>query len=184
MNVLDALNSRRTVRQYDATYTIPEDVLKQIVDCGLDSPTGCDMQGIDLVVVTDRAKIDEATGITFRSFDEARQERWNMRKQDYGVKNVVSCDASCVIFLVANERAGEFVNVDAGIMTMAMMAAARNFDLHTMCLGALLWGDKAGLEKCIGAPEGKLVMALAIGKAKEGPLLLKDKERKCKATYI
>ena len=142
-------------------------------------------QGIDLLVCTNRAKIDEATMITFNSWDETKKARWNHRKEELGVKNVVSCDASCIIFLVKNERADPtFLDVDAGIMVMSILEAARHFGLQTMCLGALLWGNKPGLEKCLGIEEGKLVMAVAIGKPIEGELKLVQKEQLCKATYI
>ncbi|OHT04667.1 nitroreductase family protein [Tritrichomonas foetus] len=184
MDVIEALKTRRTVRQFEPDYTIPRDQLQQIVDVALISPTGRNLQGLDLVVCTNRQKLDEATKITFDSWPEDRRERWTNRKQDYGVKNVVTCDASCVIFLVSNERADEqFLNVDAGIVSMAIMAAAREFDLHTMCIGALLWGDKAGLEASLGIETGKLVMAVAIGKAKEG-FKVSDKQQLAKARFI
>lgn len=184
MNVIEALETRRTIREYDSEYKIPQDVLGKIVDVALDAPTGCNNQPIDLLVVTNRDTIDRATKITFDSWPEEKRNNWNKRKEQYGVKNVVSCDASCIIFLVSNERADQdFVQIDAGIISMAIMTAARNFDLHTMCLGALLWGNKAGLEECLGIPQGKMVMAVAVGKAKPN-FQLKDKERICKATYI
>jgi hypothetical protein len=53
-----------------------------------------------------------------------------------------------------------------------------------MCLGALLWGNKAGLEAFLGIPEGRLAMALAVGKPIDAPLVLPDKKRLCKATFI
>lgn len=185
MNVLDALATRRTIRQYDPTYKIPKDVLDKLVAVGLDSPTARDAQGIDLVVVTNLEKIDELTKISFDSWDEERKKGWNERVETYGVKNVVSCDAPCLIFFVNNGNAvPHFLGVDAGIMTMAIMAACREFDLHSMCIGAMTWGNKAGVEKALGVPEGSLVMVLAIGKARDCELILKKKERKCHARYI
>ena len=185
MEVLEAIKSRRTVRQYDPTYTIPDDILQQLIDIALDSPTGCNYQGIDLLVVTDRAKIDEATMITFNSWKESDREGWNHRKEQYGVKNVISCDAPAIFFFVKNENAdNQFVQIDVGIMIGSLMHAARHFDYHTCCLGALLWGDKAGLEKCLGIPEGNLLMALAIGKCSTPNPKVSDKTRKCKATIL
>jgi nitroreductase len=186
MDVLEALKSRRTVRQFDASYSIPDDVLTQLISTALDSPTGRNAQEIDLVVLKNRAKIDAATKITFDSWPPDQRARWEGRHEEYGVKNVVSCDAPVIFFFVANERAADvpWGPVDSGIMCMGLMAAARAFGLHSMCLGALLWGDKAGLEKFVGIPEGKMLMALAIGKPIEGKLAIKPKERLCKATYI
>ena len=184
MDVLEALKTRRTIRQYEPDFAIPKDQLEQIVNIALDSPTGRNSQGIDLVVCTNRAKLDETTKIAFDSWDETRRTNWLKRKDDYGVKNVVTCDASCIIYLVSNERADQqFLNIDAGIISMSIMAAARAFNLHTMCIGALLWGNKSGVEKSIGVKEGSLVMAVAIGKAREN-FKVSDKKRLCSARYI
>jgi nitroreductase len=186
MNAIDALKSRRTIRQYDATYTIPPEHLNQLIEIALDSPTGCNAQELDLVVLTNRAKIDAALKITFDSWPAEKRANWNKRKETYGVANVVSCDAPCIFFFVVNERAADlpFADIDAGIMTMAVMAAARAFGYHTMCLGALQWGDKAGLEAFLGIPAGKLAMALAIGKPVDGPLIIAEKQRLAKARFI
>jgi nitroreductase len=186
MDVLEALRTRRTVRQFDATYVIPREHIDCLIGVALDSPTGGDAQELDVVVVTDRAKIDAATKIVFDSWPSDRTDRWNGRRAQYGVSNVVSCDASAIFFFVANERGvnHRFTDIDAGIQSMAVMIAARGFGYHTMCLGALRWGNTAGLEATIGIPEGRMIMALAVGKPIEGNLILADKKRLCKATYI
>jgi nitroreductase len=187
MNVLDALTSRRSVRQYDPTDTIPADVLQQLIDIALDtSPTARNRQEIDLLVVADRAKIDAALKITFDSWPADQQAGWNARRQTHGCKNVVSCDCPAIFFFVANERAAGFdwTDFDAGVMSMALMAAARHFGYHTMCLGALRWGDRDGLEAFLGIPKGHMVMALAVGKPIDGPLVLMPKTRLCKARFI
>lgn len=186
MDVLDALRTRRTVRQFDPTYAIPREHLDRLIEAALTSPTGGDKQELDIVVLTDRAKIDAATKITFDSWPADRTDRWNGRRAQYGVSNVVSCDASAIFFFVANERGLEFqfIDFDAGIQSMAVMVAARGFGYQTMCLGALRWGDKAGLEAFLGIPEGRMVMALAVGKPVGGTLILADKKRLCKAIYI
>jgi hypothetical protein len=69
-------------------------------------------------------------------------------------------------------------------MSMVLMAAARHFGYHTMCLGALQWGDRDGLEAFLGIPKGHMAMALAVGKPKDGPLVLMPKTRLCKARFI
>jgi nitroreductase len=184
VDVLEALRSRRTVRQYFPDYAIPRDILNQIVDLSLDAPTGKNCQEIDLVVVTNRAKLDEITRITLEAFPADRRKAFDDRTTQYGVTNVLTCDASAVFLLYANGRAeSEFAQVDAGIISMTIMAAAREFGLQTMCLGALLYGGKAGVEAAVGIPNGSLLMAVALGKPKENPKLL-DKKRLAKATII
>jgi nitroreductase len=186
MEVIEALKSRRTIRQYDTNYNIPDDIINQLINAALDSPTGRNAQEIDLVVLANRAKIDEAMKITFDSWPADQQARWNGRKAEYGIANVISCDAPAIFFFVENERSADvpWAPVDTGIMCQSLMAAARAFGLHSMCLGALRWGNKAGLEKYLGIAEGKMVMGLAIGKARDGPVKISDKKRLCKATYV
>jgi nitroreductase len=185
MDVIEALKTRRTVRQYDATYTIPRDHLERLIDAALNAPTGGDLQELDILVLADRAKIDAATKISFDSWPVATTDRWNGRHAQYGVANVVSCDASAIFFFVANERAATvpFSDIDAGIQAMAVMAAARGFGCHTKCLGALQWGNKARLEAFLGIPEGRMAMALAVGEPKDRPLVLPDKQRLCNAPF-
>ncbi|OHS99792.1 nitroreductase family protein [Tritrichomonas foetus] len=184
MNALEALQGRRTVRQYEPDYVIPDSDLEQIVNAGLISPTACNVQDIDLVVVTNRAKLDEVATTALATWPADFQAMFNKRKEELGVKNVVTCDASCLVCLVKNERADPlFTSINNGIVSMSLIVAARALGLETMCVGALLWGDKSKVESLLGIPEGNLVMAVAIGKAKpdhkEQP-----KEVLCKATYI
>ena len=71
MDVLEAIQTRRSIRHFDPNYTIPKEDLHKIVDLTLLSPTAMNKQGIDLVVVTNRQKIDEATEILS---DQSMQE--------------------------------------------------------------------------------------------------------------
>lgn len=184
MNAYQALDGRRTVRQYQADYSIPKNVLQKIVDVVLKSPTGCDIQDIDLVVVTKKDVLSKLEKTALPSWPQDFQNDFNKRKSKLGVTNVITCDAPCVIFLVKNERADPtFTQIDTGIVSMAIMVAARDAGLETMCLGSLLWGDKSKTEELIGIGKGKLAMAVAIGKARsdhqEGP-----KKVIAKATFI
>jgi nitroreductase len=184
VDVLEALRSRRTVRQYVPDSVIPRDVLTQIVELALDAPTGKNCQEIDLVVVTNRAKLDKISRITLDAFPADRRKIFDDRPAQHGVTNVLTCDASAVILLHANGSAeSEFAQVDAGIISMVVMTAARQFGLATMCLGALLYGGKAAVEAAVGIPPGSLLMAVAIGKPRDNPKLL-DKKRIAKATII
>ena len=181
---MEYLKNRRTVRQFDKNYKIPEEILQKILDIALISPSGRDLQGLDLVVLTNREKIDEATKITFDSWPEEKKNNWLKRKDNYGVDNVVSCDASVIVFMISTSRAEkQFLEIDSGIMSMSIMVSSKEFGLDTMCLGALLWGDKIGLEKYLEIPEGNLIMAIAIGKAKEN-LKLTEKTIKANIRFI
>jgi nitroreductase len=184
MDVLDALRARRTVRQYVPDYVIPADVLQELVNLGLDAPTGKNYQEIDLIVITNKAKIEEISRLTLEGFAPELRAGFEGRVAELGVTNVVTCDASAVIAIVSNERRDtEFLQVDAGIVAMTIMTAAPNFGLSTMLLGCLIRGAKAKVEEAIGADPGSLIIGLAIGKAKENPKL-KEKTRLAKVTVI
>lgn len=179
-----ALLHRRTVRDYEPDQVIPKDVLEKIVKAALWSPTGMNVQDIDLVVVTNRAKLDEVTKTALANWPPKFVEMFEQRKKDLGVKNVWTCDAPCVIFLVKNARENPLFNsIDNGIMTMSIMVAAQEFGLESMACGSILWGEPANVEKVLGIEAGKLVMAVAIGKPK-AKVNLVDKEVLCTARYI
>jgi nitroreductase len=185
MEVLEALRARRTVRQYVPDYVIPADVLQELVNLGLDAPTGRNRQEIDLIVITNKSKIDEISRLTLEGFAPEHRSVFDARVADLGVKNVVTCDASAVIVLVSNERRldTDSLQVDAGIVAMTIMTAAPNFGLATMALGCLIRGGKAKVEEAIGAEPGSLIIGLAIGKPKEN-LKLSEKTKLAKATII
>lgn len=184
MNAIDAMKYRRTVRVYDQEWTCPSDVLETIVAAGLDAPTACNFQGIDLVVVTDKKRVDAITQRAFDGWPESTQKEFLARQKTYGVKNVVSCDAPVLILLVRNERADPtFSNIDTGIITEALLVAIASYGLDSMCLGSLLWGNVAGVEEEAGIKKGSLSMGIVFGKSFEDRKL-GPKERLCKATYI
>jgi hypothetical protein len=105
------------------------------VNLGLDASTGKNHQEIDLIGITNKAKIDEIFHLMLKGFAP------ESRVAELGVMNVVTCDASAVIAIVSNERRDtEFLQVDAGIVAMTIMAAAPNFGLATMLLGCMIRG--------------------------------------------
>jgi nitroreductase len=185
---LAALTRRRTCRQYDAGYTIPQDVLEQIANAALQSPTGMNTQDVDLLVVSNRAKLDEASTAAYNSWPQSLKDGfkngWPSRPVSPGLKNIVTCDAPAVIFLLKNERASDqFLQIDVGIVTQSIIVAAQEFGLESMCMGIWLAGDVGNVEQILRVPKGSLVMGVAIGKAKEGAKL-PDKKIIAKATFI
>jgi nitroreductase len=179
-----ALLSRRTVRQYIPDYVIPKDVLEQVVNATLVSPTANNRQGIDLIVVTNKALITTLSDTIRETWPQQLKDGFASRPATYGVANVVTCDAPAVIFLVKNERTDEkFIAIDAGIVTQSILVAAKDLGLDTMCLGVFLWGQPEKVEAILKIPKGSLAMAVAIGKAKPNPILA-QRVQLAKATYI
>jgi nitroreductase len=176
VDVFDTLARRRTVRQYVPDYAIPREILTEIVDLALDSPTGRNLQEIDLVVITNRAKIDEISRLTLDNFPPNLQTLFASRPQELGVTNTVTCDGSALILLVTNDQGdSEFVKVDSGIVLMTIMTAAVRFGLASMVLGAVCFAKDA-IETALGLKTGSLLIGIVLGKARPDAVI-KEKKR-------
>ena len=184
MQAIEALEKRRTIRSYDKEYVIPKDVLEKIVNLALDSPTGMDMQGIDLAVVTNRAKIDTIIGKALKYWPQGMKDAFAARHNDLGVDNTVTCDASALILFVKNENAkDDYIKYDAGIKLMSIMTSAVNYGLGTCCLGCLGFGNLDEVAAEVEKPAGSVIIGIALGKPR-ADTKLNEKVRKCKAQYF
>ena len=59
VTALEALEKRRTIRNYDPDWKIPKEQLDKIMHAAVISPTACDFQGQDFLVVTNKEKISK-----------------------------------------------------------------------------------------------------------------------------
>ena len=56
-NVLEILKHRRTIRNYDPDYQIPQEHLDEILNAAQISPTSKDLQEVDFIVLRNKEKI-------------------------------------------------------------------------------------------------------------------------------
>ena len=180
-NVLEILKHRRTIRNYDPDYQIPQEHLDEILNAAQISPTSKDLQEVDFIVLRNKEKLSEIEKIILSEFPEEVRKKFEERRTIYGVKNVVTCDAPVIILLIRNERKEKFVDVDGGIAAMSIMMAAQHFNLESMCLGIITRFPK--VEEMLGLEKNSLILGVAIGKMKEEPVL-KEKTIKNKVIYI
>ena len=181
---LNALITRRTIRQYQPDYIIPEAELKAICDAAILSPTGFDLQDIDLLAITNRKKIDEISKITMDTIGEEGRNSFLKRADNLKVKNPVTGDAGCLICLLKNERSSPTQTpVHEGIVEMALMIAAREFGLQSMVLGCLKGADMGAMEKALGIEPGRLLVGVVIGKPIDKPVFI-PKKVKAKVSYL
>ena len=183
---LEALEKRRTIRNYDPDWKIPKEQLDKIMNAALLSPTACDFQGEDFIVVTNKEKLAKLEEVVINNLPENDfKKHFVERKERHGVKNVVTCDAPIVILIIKNERAdAKWIEIDSGIAAMSIIVAAQNFGIESMCLGVVAM--KETQEKCeelFGLKKGSLVLGLAIGKPK-GKIELKAKVIKSKVSFV
>ena len=96
------------------------------------APTACDYQGHDFIVMTNRKKMDDLEKVILDALpDNEFKKHFLERRVRHGIKNVVTCDAPCFVIIVKNERADkDWVKVDAGIASMAIMIAGQNYGIE------------------------------------------------------
>ena len=91
ISVLEALERRRTVRNYDPEYKIPQEQLDSIIKAVQLSPTAGDLQGEDFIIVTNKEKLSELEKVILSCPPD--RPHFRERRERHGVKNVVTCDA-------------------------------------------------------------------------------------------
>jgi nitroreductase len=161
-----ALLGRRTVRAYVPDYVIPKDVLDKIVEVTLASPSGCNPQGLDLIVMTNQRLLATICETAYATWSQQMKDSLDERRKS-GVVNIATCDASAVIFLVKNERASDqYLQMDAGTMIQSITIAAVELGLSTVPVAILVDGEPDKVEEILKVPKGSLVMGIAIGKGK------------------
>ena len=133
-SILEALKHRRTIRNYDPDYQIPQEQLKEILNAAQIAPTSKDLQEVDFIVLRNKQKLDQIEELILKEFPEDIRQKFLERRKQYGVKNVITCDAPVVILLIRNERKEKFVDVDGGIAAMSIIMAAQHFNIESMCL--------------------------------------------------
>ena len=180
MQALEALNSRRSVRNFEPSFVIPKEDLDKIIKAGLNSPSAVNLQEHDLVVITNKEKIAEIDKTVFPLCPPQFQERFKKRQEEFGTINPVTYDCSALILIVENERAqAKWGNLDAGILSMGLMIAAEGLGYHSVALGIIAIPE---VEKLLGL-EKKLVLGVALGKSKN-KVNIHPKETLRKVKYI
>ena len=157
-SILEALKHRRTIRNYDPDYQIPQEQLKEILNAAQIAPTSKDLQEVDFIVLRNKQKLDQIEELILKEFPEDIRQKFLERRKQYGVKNVITCDAPVVILLIRNERKEKFVDVDGGIAAMSIIMAAQHFNIESMCLGIITRFPK--VEEILGLEKNSLIFKI------------------------
>ena len=185
VTAIEALERRRTIRQYESDYEIPKEIMDKIMHAAQLSPTACDFQGQDYIVVTNKEKLAKLETVVLDNMQDDKFKKYFIgRRERHGVKNVVTCDAPCVVLLVKNERADkEWVELDAGMASMSIIIAAQNYGIESMCLGVVAMDcTREKCEELFGLSKGSMILGVALGKPR-GELKLHEKVIKSKVSY-
>ena len=161
--VVETIMARRSVRKYKDT-PVERCKLRQIVECGINAPSGMNRQPWQVRVVDSADYIDGLTAV----FRKANPKM----AADAAFKNMFR-NAPAVIFIASpSDGSGQ---VDCGLMGENMILAAQAIVLATCCLGGPVAFMKENAEAApyverLQLPEGyTLLYAIAVGYPDEKP---------------
>ena len=151
METWDTLRARRNVRTY-ADRTIPVEQLDRILEAARRTPSSMNQQAWDLVVVTDRGRLRELSGM------------WR-----YGA-HVADSAATIALVVPASDDRDErdTLQYDLGQLTMSIMLAAADLGIGS---GHASVGDQALARRILGLPgDRECAMLVALGYPANRPL--------------
>jgi len=164
--VLKAIATRYSCRDFSPEKLKKEDV-SAIVNAALAAPSAMNMQPWHVIVVEDKALIEEMDTAAMEVVK--KDEAWYKRMVERGGK--IFYDAPCVIFIASDGT--KFSTLDSGIVSQNIALAA-----HSLGLGSVICamanipltserGDE--FKRRIKLPEGfDFGMAVCVGAAKSG----------------
>ena len=161
--VIENIMARRSIRKYK-DQPVEREKLQQIVECGINAPSGMNQQPWEVRVVDNTDYINGSTEIYKKANPKAAE--------DPDFKNMFR-NAPAVIF-VASPKNGSG-QLDCGMLGENMMLAALSLDLGTCCLGGPVRFMKSNeeaapyLQKLGFSEDYELLYALAVGYPDEEP---------------
>jgi len=151
MNTLDAMRSRRNVRQF-SDRAIPAKELDQVLEMARRTPSSSNEQRWDFVLVTDRDQLKELAKV------------WQGAWQVAGSAATIGLVAP----KVPDEHVRESIQYDLGQATMTIMLAAADLGIGT---GHAFVQDQVQAQKVLGFPDDRFLgWLIALGYPADGPL--------------
>jgi nitroreductase len=151
MNTLDAMRSRRNVRQF-SDRAIPAKELDQVLEMARRTPSSSNEQRWDFVLVTDRDQLKELAKV------------WQGAWQVAGSAATIGLVAP----KVPDEHVRESIQYDLGQATMTIMLAAADLGIGS---GHAWVKDQEQAQKVLGFPDDRfLAWLIALGYPADGPL--------------
>ncbi len=150
MDLFEAIHTRRSVRSYRPD-PVGREVLEKIVACGVEAPSGCNMQLRQYVIVDDPA----------------------LMEQLYPVSSALSGAPAGIVLLIEprGNKFGEFYVQDASAAIENMLLAAVALGLSACWVEGAVRRHEEALRKLLAVPDPYRVWAiLPIGRAAVSPV--------------
>jgi len=170
---LDAIAWRYSCRAF-SDQPVPDEVRDGILTAGLHAPSAVNRQPWRLVVVQDKALIEEidAAGVEYiKTADPASYER-TMGRGGHMLYNT-----PLMVIVAAQVMDNAYVDLDCGIITATMVIAATALGVDTCIAGmprnSFTGGSGAALAARVGIPDGfrfalSVLFGYAAGEARPG----------------
>ena len=143
IRMFEAISSRRSCRSFDSNKPVPKDVVDNIVKTALNSPTGCDFQSYDFLVVTNKEKLNEVAQCVSDSLKEHEKFKVFVKSPEQ-----IFYGAPLVIFIVpAREFREDCFQYDLGIIGNSICLAAQLQGLSSVQVGFVQHANPERLSK-------------------------------------
>lgn len=152
-DLLDTVKSRRSIRIYRKGEKVPDEILRRVLEAGLWSPTGSNVQPWEFIVVRDESNLKRVKALTPGIFD----------------------DPPVIVVLCINKkraRKGGPQGEVMALMDVAMAAQNIMLEAHSLGLGScpVLSFSRDGLKELLEIPDHvEPVLMLTIGYPGERP---------------
>lgn len=182
MQLFEAIEQRRSIKQYDSSYKIPEQDIQRMLEAAIKAPTSFNIQHWRFVRIQDsvlrkdiraaawdQAQVTEASELFLIV---GNTQAWSQSPDRYW-KNASSDTQQMLVPMLQDfYRDREWLQRDEAIRSGAM--AAQNIMLAAKALGydtnPMIGFDFDQVARLIGLPDGMvIVMMLTIGKAQSAP---------------
>lgn len=164
-NAVKLLQERRSIRSFDSDRQIPEDVLQELIQVALNTPSAHNRQKYHFTVVQDAALLEHMADLIRQQMlmgDEAQRKKASA--PGYSPLH----HAPTVIFVTGELSASFHTQTDCGIGVGLLVAAAEHLGLSSCITGSSLFMFKsdegAQLKETLQIPENyQTVCTIALG---------------------
>ena len=123
--VTDVMMSRRSIRAYKDS-VIDREILKSVLECGINAPNGKNLQAYEIRVIDSPALIDSITAAVVKDNPKIADRE--------GFKNIF-VNAPCVV-CIAYDKGYDMAQVDCGLLGENIILAAWAKGIGSCCLGS------------------------------------------------
>ncbi|MFH0859684.1 MAG: nitroreductase family protein [Candidatus Altiarchaeota archaeon] len=157
MEVLDAINGRRSIRKYKSKQ-VPKEIIEKLLDAAVMAPSAVNRQPGNFIIIEDKKKISDLSKAVKKNLGllgYAIQAREKIQSKE----DTIFYGAPLLIIVTA-EKEYKWAKIDCGILAQTMFLAAHSMGLGSCYIGfaTSLNNDKDVLRE-LEVPKGHEIIA-------------------------